>query len=88
MYFSGMPRADWPAAVDARPPPPPEDSSVGVSLEFGGADVDRVESPPPASEKVWGKRPVVDEPAQKKRKIAPAAPIKPGGISLGGDQTT
>jgi len=74
--------------VDARPPPPPEDSFVGVSSDSGGANVDQVESPPPASEKVQGKRPAVDEPAQKKRKIAPTAPIKPGGISLGGDQAT
>ena len=47
-----------------------------------------MESPPPASEKVRGKRPAADEPAQKKRKTATAAPRKPGNISLGGDQTT
>ena len=88
MYFLGVPKADWPAAVDARPSPPPEDSSVGVSSESEDADIDRVESPPPASEKVRGKRPAVDEPAQKKRKTAPAATIKPGDISLGGDQAT
>ena len=40
------------------------------------------------SEKIWGKRAAVDEPAQKKRKMAGAAPLKPGGISLGGDRTT
>ena len=39
-------------------------------------------------EKVWGKRAVADELARKKRKIAGYAPLKPGGISLGGDQTT
>ena len=88
MYFLDVPRADWPAVVDARPPPPPEDSFVGVSSDSGGANVDQVESPPPASEKVWGKRPAVDEPAQKKRKTAPSAPTKPCGISLGGDQAT
>jgi len=47
-----------------------------------------VESPPPALEKVRGKRPAADEPAQKKRKTATAAPLKPSNISLGGDQTT
>jgi len=31
---------------------------------------------------------VADEPAQKKRKTAGVVPHKPGGISLGGDQTT
>ena len=31
---------------------------------------------------------MADELAQKKRKTATAAPLKPGGISLGGDQTT
>ena len=30
----------------------------------------------------------MDEPARKKRKMAGAAPLKPGGISLGGDRTT
>jgi len=88
VYFLGVPKADWPAAVDARPSPPPEDSSVGVSSESEDADIDRVESPPPASEKVRGKRLAIDEPPQKKRKTAPAAPIKLGGISLGGDQAT
>ena len=39
-------------------------------------------------EKARGKRAAVDEPAQKRRKTAAAAPIKPGGISLGDDQTT
>ena len=40
------------------------------------------------SEKARGKRAVADEPARKKRKTAGAAPLKLGGISLGGDQTT
>ena len=40
------------------------------------------------SEKVQGKRAAADEPAQKKRKMADTTPLKPGGISLGGDQTT
>ena len=88
VYFSSMPRADWPPAVDARPPPQPEESSISVSSESGGVDIDQVESPPPASEKVQGKRPATDEPAQKKRKTAAVGPLKPGGISLGVDQTT
>ena len=33
------------------------------------------------SEKVQGKRAAADEPAQKKRKTAGAAPLKPGSIS-------
>ena len=40
------------------------------------------------SEKVQGKRAAVDETAQKKRKTVGVVPRKPGGISLGGDQTT
>ena len=40
------------------------------------------------SEKVWGKRAMVDELAWKKRKMAGAVPRKPGGISLGDDPTT
>jgi len=40
------------------------------------------------SEKVRGKRAAADAPAQKKRKTVGAVPRKPGGISLGGDQTT
>ena len=49
-------------------------------------DVGRMESPPPVSEKIQGKRPAEDEPAQKKRKTVATAPRKPGGISLGDDQ--
>ena len=85
VYFSGVPRGDWPPAVDARPPAQPEESSVGVSSESGGMDVGRTESPPPVSEKIWGKGPTEDELAQKKRKTAAAAPRKPGGILLGDD---
>ena len=73
--------------MDARPLAQPKESSVGVSSEFGGMDVGRTESPPPVLEKIRGKRPVADEPAQKKRKTAAIAPRKPGGISLGDDQT-
>ena len=40
------------------------------------------------SEKVRGERAVQDELARKKRKTAGVGPHKPGGISLGGDQTT
>ena len=39
-------------------------------------------------EKIQGKRAEADELAQKKRKTVAAAPLKPGGILLGGDQTT
>ena len=62
MYLSSVPRGDWPPAVDARPPAQPEESSIGISSEFGGMDVGRMESPPPVSEKIQGKRPTVDEP--------------------------
>ena len=57
-------------------------------MESRGVDAGRMESPPLVSEKVQGKRAAVDEPAQKKRKTAGAAPLKPGDISLGGDRTT
>ncbi|XP_066365278.1 uncharacterized protein [Miscanthus floridulus] len=50
-------------------------------------DTGRTESPPPVSAKTQGKRPVADEPAQKKRKTAATAPRKPGDISLNDDQT-
>ena len=40
------------------------------------------------SEKIRGKRAAADKPTQKKRKMAGAAPLKLGGISLGGDRTT
>ena len=87
VYFSGVPRSDWPPTVDARPLAQPKESSVGISTESGGIDVGRTESPPLVSEKIQGKRLVEDELAQKKRKTAAAAPRKPGGISLGDDQT-
>ena len=75
MYFLGVLRGDWPQAVDARPPTQPEEGAISISSE----------SPSPVLEKVRGKRVVADEPAWKKRKTAGAAPLKPGGISLGGD---
>ena len=65
MYFSGVPRGDWPPAVDARPLAQPEESSVGVSSESRGMDVGQTESPPPVSEKTQGKRAAADEPARK-----------------------
>ena len=85
MYFSGVPRNDWPPSVDARRPVQIEESSVGVSSEPGGIDTGRTESPPPVPTKNKGKRPAEDELAQKKRKIAATAPRKPGGISLDDD---
>ena len=51
-------------------------------------DAGRTESPSPVSEKARGKREAADELAQKKRKMVAATPLKPGGISLGNDQTT
>ena len=74
MYFLG----DWSQVVDARPPTQPEEGAVSISSE----------SPSLVSEKVQGKRAAADESAWKKRKTAGAAPLKPGGISLGGDQAT
>ena len=87
MYFSGVLRNDWPPSVDARRPIQIEESSIGVSSDSEGMDTGRTESPPPMPTKNRGKRPVEDEPAQKKRKIAVTAPCKPGGISLDDDQT-
>ena len=74
----GVPRSDWPKGVDARPPPQPEEETVIISSE----------GPSPVSVKIQGKKAVADELAQKKRKTVGAAPLKLGGISLGGDQTT
>ena len=85
MYFSSVPRGDWPRGVDTQPPAQPEGDVVSASSEPGDG---RIENSPPVSEKVWGKRAAADEPAQKKRKTAAASPLKLGGISLGGDQTT
>jgi len=87
VYFSGVPKNNWPPAVDARPPAQPEESSIGISSESGSMDVGRTESPPLVSAKIQGKRPAADEPAKKKRKTAATAPRKLGGISLGDDQT-
>ena len=87
MYFSSVPRNDWPPSVDARRPVQIEESSVDVSSESGGMDTGRTESPPLTPAKNKGKRPAEDEPAQKKRKIVATAPRKPSGISLDDDQT-
>ena len=88
VYFSGVPRGDWPPAVDARPLGQPEESSIVVSSNSGDMDVGRTKSPPLVSEKTRGKRPAADELAQKKRKMGATTPHKPGGISLGDNQTT
>ena len=85
MYFSGMPRGDWPQAVDAQPLAQHEEGAVSISSKSEGMDAGRTESSPPVSEKVRGKRAAVDELTQKKRKMVGAAPLKPGGILLGGD---
>ena len=50
MYFLGVPRADWPPAVDARPIVQPEESSLGISSESKDTDVDRTVSPPGVGE--------------------------------------
>ena len=44
------------------------------------------DSPSQASEKIRGKRPVVDEPVPKRRKTASSHAHKAGGISLGEDR--
>ena len=88
MYFSSVLKGNWPPAMDARPPTQPEGSAIGVSSDLGGTDVGRTECSPLMSEKAQGKRAAVDELAQKRRKTAGSASIKPGGISLGDDQTT
>ena len=75
MYFSGVSRSDWPKGVDAQPSPQPEEETISISSE----------SPSLVSKKIQGKRAAVDESAKKKRKTEGAAPLKPGGISLGGD---
>ena len=75
MYFSGVPRSDWPKGVDARPSPQPEEETVIISSESQSL----------VSEKIRGKRAAVDELARKKRKTVGATPLKPGGVSLGGD---
>ena len=87
-YFSGMPRRDWPKAVDARRTTQPEEGAISASSESEDEGASWKEGPPPISEKVQGKRVATDEPAQKKRKTMGVAPRKPSGISLGGDQTT
>ena len=52
MYFSGVPRGDWPQAVDARPPSRPEEDATSASLESEGADAGQAESTPLVSEKI------------------------------------
>ena len=88
MYFSGVPRGDWPQAVDAQPPTQPKESAISTSSESRGTDAGQMKSPSPVSENVQGKRAAADELTWKKRKTVGAVPRKPGGISLGGDQTT
>ena len=73
MYFSDMPRGDWPRGVDARPPARSKEDADSTSLESRGTDAGRTETSPPVTEKVQGKRAAVDKPAQKKRKTVAAA---------------
>jgi hypothetical protein len=84
-YFLGMPRSDWPEAVDARPTTQLEEGAVSTSSEFGGKGAGQKE-PPPVSEKDWGKRAAKDEPTRKKIRTMDVAPCKPVGISFGGDR--
>ena len=83
-----MPRSDWLKVVDAWPTTQPEEGAASASSESKVEGAGWMESPPQVSEKVRGKRAATDEPARKKMKMAGVAPRKPGGISLGGDQTT
>ena len=85
MYFSGIPRVDWPRGVDVRRSARSEEDAASTSSESRGTDAGRTETSPLVTEKVRGKRAAADEQAQKKRKMAAAAPRKRGGISLGGD---
>ena len=75
MYFSSVPRGDWPQAVDARPLTQPEEGAISILSE----------SPSLVLDKIRGKRAAIDESAQKKRNTAGAAPLKLGGILLGGE---
>ena len=83
----GVPRGDWPSAVDAWPPAQPEESTVGASLDSRDTDAGRTKSSPLMSEQVRGKRAAADEPTPKKRKTMGASFRKLSNISLGGDQT-
>ena len=85
MYFSGVPRVEWPRGVDTRPSAQPKEDAASALSESGDG---RIANSPPVSEKVQGKRAAADEPSWKKRKMAAVGPLKPGGISLGGNQTT
>ena len=87
-YFSGMPRNDWPKAVDAMPTTQPEEGAVSASSKSEGEGVGQKEIPSPVSGKVRGKMAVKDELARKKRRTTDVAPRKPDDISLGGDRTT
>ena len=57
-----MPRSDWPKAVDAKPTTQPEEGAISALSESKGEGAGRRECPP-VSEKVWGKRAAIDEPA-------------------------
>ena len=88
MYFSSVLRVDWPRGVDVRRSARSKEDVASTSSESGGTNAGRTETSPLVTEKVRGKRAAADEPAQKKRKTAAAAPLKWGGISLGGNQAT
>ena len=46
MYFSGVPRGDWPKAMDIRMTTQPKESAISASTEFGGGGAGQKESPP------------------------------------------
>ena len=88
MYFSSVPRGDWPRGVDAEPQARPKEDAASTPSESRGTNAGRTKSSPSVSEKVRGKRAAEDEPVRKKRKTAATGPLKPSDISLGGDQIT
>ena len=63
MYFSGVPRVDWPRGVDAQRSARSKEDVATTSSESEGADAGRTETLPLVMEKVWGKRVAADEPA-------------------------
>jgi len=54
--------------MDTRPTTQLEEGAICTSSEFEDEGVGQKESPSLVSEKVWGKRAVKDESAQKKRR--------------------
>ena len=61
MYFSSVPRGDWPRGVDAQPPTQPKEDDASSASESSGTNAGRMESLPLVSEKTRGKRAAIDE---------------------------